>query len=425
VRLWMLGTNHERASIEVRERLAFGNDDLGDGVRQLGAVAHEGVILSTCNRTEIYGLFDSDADGGEELRQFLVGARDLSASVVAATTYLHADTDAVRHLYRVSCGLDSMLLGEPQILTQVQDALATARELAAAGPVLTRLYTDALRVGKLARTTTGIARNRLSIAHAAIDLAIRELGTLAGRRVVLLGAGEIGTIAARVLRTANTADLVIVNRSASRGQALAAAVEGRFVALAGMADELADAAVVFSAVSTPDFILSQDILPILRGRRGAPLLVVDLGVPRTVDPALADHPNIRLRTVDDLEQIADSARRSYDGEVVRVEQLIDQAVDHFDEWLGTRRAVPTIRALQEHAEEIREAELERALRRLGHLSERDREVVRALSVGIVGKMFHQPLVTLRSAAANGHYESTARTAAELFGLPMPSDDPAD
>ncbi|MCO5177425.1 MAG: glutamyl-tRNA reductase [Thermomicrobiales bacterium] len=425
MRLWMLGTNHERASIEVRERLAFGNDNLGDGVRQLGAVAHEGVILSTCNRTEIYGLFDSDTDGGEELRQFLVGSRDLPATTVAATTYLHADNEAVRHLYRVSCGLDSMLLGEPQILTQVQDALATARETAAAGPVLTRLYTDALRVGKAARTSTGIARNRLSIAHAAIDLATRELGSLAGQRVIVLGAGEIGTIAARVLRTANTADLVIVNRTPSRGQALAAAVEGRYVALSDLPDELTDAAVVFSAVSTPDFVLGQDVLPPLKDRRGAPLLIVDLGVPRTIDPALADDPVVRLRTVDDLEQIADSTRRSYDSEIVRVERLIDQAVDHFDEWLGTRQIVPTIRALQDRAEQIREAEVERALRRLGHLSERDREVVRALSVGIVGKMLHQPIVTLRTAAANGHHESAARAAAEFFDLPRPSDTHAD
>jgi len=184
----MLGTNYERASVEVRERMAFGSEDLIDGVRQIGHIAREGVILSTCNRTELYGLFDAGVDGGAALRQLVVSARDLPNPVVSAATYQQAGPEAIRHLYRVSCGLNSMMLGEPQILTQVQDALAIARSEAVAGPVITRLCTDALRVGKLARTKTGIARNRLSISHAAIDLAAREIGTLAGRRVVVLGA---------------------------------------------------------------------------------------------------------------------------------------------------------------------------------------------------------------------------------------------
>lgn len=425
MQLWMLGTNHERASIEVREKLAFGGDDLDDGVRQLGAVAREGVILSTCNRTELYGLFDAGIDGGAALRQFLVGARDLPAPVIAAATYQHAGPDAVRHLYRVSCGLDSMMLGEPQILTQVQDALAAARREAVAGPVLTRLCTDALRVGKLARTTTGIARNRLSISHAAIDLAARELGTLAGHRVVVLGAGEIGTVTARVLRTANTADLVVVNRSPERGQALAAAVEGRYVPLDSLAGELADAAVVFSAVEAPGYVLGPEILPALAERRGEPLLIVDLGVPRTVDPALDSHPLASLRTVDDLEQIASATRREYDGEVRRAEALVDRAVDEFGGWLRARRAVPAIRALQERAEEVRQAELERALRRLGHLSERDREVVRALSAGIVGKLLHQPIVALREGSENGHHDEVAQALFDLFGIEPPAGNPPE
>ncbi len=423
MQLWMLGTNHERASIEVRERLAFGGDDLDDGVRQLSGVAREGVILSTCNRTELYGLFDAGIDGGAALRQFLVGARDLPAPAIAAATYQHTGSDAVRHLYRVSCGLDSMMLGEPQILTQVQDALAAARREAAAGPVITRLCTDALRVGKLARTTTGIARNRLSISHAAIDLTTRELGTLAGRRVVVIGAGEIGAVTARVLRTANTADLVIANRSPERGQALAAAVEGRYVPLTALADEISDADAVFSAVEAPGYVLGPEVLPALSDRRGAALLIVDLGVPRTVDPTLDAHPLVSVRTVDDLEQIASATRRRYDSEIRRVEEIIDRAVDEFGGWLRARQAVPAIQALCERAEEVREAELERALRRLGHLSERDREVVRALSVGIVGKLLHQPIVALREASENGAHDETARALFALFGIEPSAVDP--
>lgn len=416
----MLGTNHERASIEVRERLAFGSDDLGVGIRQLGGIVHEGAILSTCNRTEVYGLFDPEIDGGAALRAFLVGARDLPAPAVADATYQYSGADAIRHLYRVSCGLDSMMLGEPQILTQVQDALVAARDESVAGPVITRLYTNALRVGKLARTATGIARNRLSISHAAVDLATRELGTLAGRRVVVIGAGEIGTVTARILRTAKTADLVIVNRSPERGQALAAAVEGRYVPLDALADALTDAAVVFSAVDAPNYVLGRRVLQASADRRGEPLLIVDLGVPRSVDPALGADPSVSLRTVDDLERIASATRTQYDGEVRRVEALVAQAVDEFNGWLRIREAVPAIRALRDRAEEVRQAELERALRRLGHLSERDREVVRALSVGIVGKLLHQPIVALREATEDGHHDQAVQALADLFGIEPPT-----
>ncbi|MEI2618626.1 MAG: glutamyl-tRNA reductase [Thermomicrobiales bacterium] len=419
MQLWMLGTNYERASVEVRERMAFGSEDLIDGVRQIGHIAREGVILSTCNRTELYGLFDAGVDGGAALRQLVVSARDLPNPVVSAATYQQAGPEAIRHLYRVSCGLNSMMLGEPQILTQVQDALAIARSEAVAGPVITRLCTDALRVGKLARTKTGIARNRLSISHAAIDLAAREIGTLAGRRVVVIGAGEIGAVTARILRTANTADLVIINRSPERGQALAAAVEGRYRPLDALADELADAAVVFSAIEAPSYILGPATLPASVDRRDEPLLIVDLGVPRTIDPALDAHPFVDLRTVDDLEQIASATRRQYDSEVRRVDALVEQAVDEFSTWLRIREAAPAIRALQERAEEVREAELERALRRLGHLSERDREVVRALSAGIVGKLLHQPIVALRESSESGRHDETARALFDLFDIAPP------
>jgi glutamyl-tRNA reductase len=421
----MLGTNHERAAIDTRARLAFSGDDLSDGLRQLSTIAHEGVILSTCNRTELYALMDNDddRDGGRDLRQLLAGTRDVPERVIDDITYLHTGADAARHLYRVACGLDSMMLGEPQILGQIQGALTDARAAQATGPILTRLYTEALRAGKLARTTTGIARNRLSISHAAVDLAQREMEGLAGCRAVVIGAGEIGTLTAKVLRTAKLGEIVIANRSPERGQELAATVEGRYVPLSALQEEMTDADVVFCAVSAPGYLLDQDILPHLAAWRTTPLLAIDLCVPRGIAPEVGQHPLVRLFSVDDLESIATESRTHYAEEIGKAEAIIERGVQEFLDWWRIRNAAPTIRAMQERAEAIRQREVERALRKLAHLSERDREVVEALSVALVGKFLHAPVTAVREAAQAGTHEEIIRAVEALFGVTLPDIPP--
>jgi glutamyl-tRNA reductase len=419
----MLGTNHERAAVDTRARLAFSGDDLSDGLRQLSTIAREGVILSTCNRTELYALMDNDRDGGRDLRQLLAGTRDVPERVVEDITYLNSGADAARHLYRVACGLDSMMLGEPQILGQIQGALADGRAAQATGPILTRLYTEALRAGKLARTTTGIARNRLSISHAAVDLARREMEGLAGCRAVVIGAGEIGTLTAKVLRTAKLGEIVIANRSPERGQALAATVEGRYVPLSVLHEELVDAAVVFCAVSAPGYVLDQEVLLHLATWRTTPLLAIDLCVPRGIAPEVGQHPLVRLFNVDDLESIAAESRTHYAEEIGKVEEIIEHGVQEFLDWWRIRNVAPTIHAMQEHAEAIRQREVERTLRKLAHLSERDREVVEALSVAIVGKFLHAPVTAVREAAQAGAHDEIIHAVEALFGVALPDTTP--
>jgi glutamyl-tRNA reductase len=413
VQLLMLGASHARAAIEVRERLAFHGDELLDGLRRLAGIAHEAVILSTCNRTEIYALCDA-ADGAELLRGFVARHRGIPETILADATVVRSNEDAVRHLFRVACGLDSMMLGEPQILTQVQQSLAAARGQGCVGPILTRLCHDALCVGKLARTRTGIARNRLSISHAAVDLAAREIGALRGRAALVLGAGQIGSLTAKVLRGAGVADLAIVNPSPERGRQLAADVGGRFVPLDALPRALPGTDVLFAAATAPDYLVGPASLAGIE--RARPLVMIDLGVPRNIEPALAGEPSVRLFSVDDLEQVAASTRVQYAAEVDKADALVDAACDDYLAWWRARDVVPSIAALHQHAEGIRRQEVERTLRKLAHLSERDRVLVEALATAIVNKLLHQPVDRIKLDSRDGSHVETERALVHLFGL---------
>lgn len=416
MQLCMIGANHERAAIEDRERLAFSDADIRAWLPELLLIAHEGVILSTCNRTELYALFDSGCDGVEELRRFFALSRGVSRETVESCTEARSDAGAVRHVLRVACGLDSMMLGEPQILTQIQHALALAREAGSAGPTVSRLFMEALRTGKLARTRTGIARNRLSISHAAIDLASQQLDGLQGRAMLVIGAGQIATIAARLLRNAKVSDLVIANRSEERGVALARDTGGRYIPLGDLPGELAGMDGLVAAAATPGYVLDHSHGPQVMSRRSAPLVAVDLAVPRTIAPELNATSYMRVFSVDDLQHISEGNRASYEGEIAKAEAIVEQSAGEYFDWWRTRAVVPAITALHGHAEQIRQSELERTLRRLGHLSERDREMVAALSSAIVNKMLHYPVTRVKQHAELGQHEQPSEHLLDLFGL---------
>jgi len=411
VHLFMLGASHERAPLAIRERLAFNGDDLTSGLQALSSIAHEGVILSTCNRTEIYALFDDPA-GRQHLRDLVCATCDLPPDLLDEASDEREGRNAIHHLLRVASGLDSVVLGEPQILTQVQFALAAAREAKIAGPVLTRLCHEALRTGKLARTRTGIARNRLSIAHAGIDLAARWLDGLSGRHVVVVGAGEIGGLTARILRNSGVADLVITNRTLARAEALAHDTGGRAVPFNTLRAEIADADAVFVGATPPGYLIDLALV----GERALPLIAVDLSVPRAIDPETANHPLVRLFTVDDLQDVTAAQREKYGHEVRQAETLVAAATDTFSDWWRTREVVPTIAALRERAETIRESEVQRTLRRLHHLSDRDRNQVEALSVAIVNKLLHDPITALKADSQHGTHEDAALVIRRLFGV---------
>lgn len=391
----VVGSNHEYAPVDVREQLAFSGNSLTDGLRRLRESVDEGLILSTCNRTEIYAVGHGDEPDAirREIFGFLSGYHKVPARVLEHASYVWTGKLAVEHLFRVASGLDSMVLGEPQILSQIRDSLTMAREAEAVGPILQRLATDALKTGKRARTETDISRNRVSIAHAALDLAQAELGSLRGKSGLVLGAGKMATLAGKLLRANGIGSLTFVNRSLQRAEDLARETGGAALPIARLDHAIAGADVVVGAVLVDEPLVTADHIR----RRSTPLLIVDLGVPRTVDPECGLLPNVTVRDVDALEPVARETRLRFQGEVDKVEVLVGVAVADFGAWVQSRTGVQAITAVRAHADAVQHAETERALRRLSHLSEQDQNVVRALAMGIANKMVHAPTLALRTA----------------------------
>lgn len=405
----VVGSNHECASIDLRERMTFSGETLRHALHALGERVDEALILSTCNRTEMYVADRDVVRARDELFSYLIGHHEVPAEALRDASYTLSGEAAIAHLFRVASGLDSLVLGEPQILTQVRDALAEARDAGTAGTLLTRLATDALHTGKRARTDTSIARNRLSIAHATVELAQRHLNGLDRRRAVVIGAGKMATLTAKLLRGAGVSELTIVNRTMDRGAALAMSVGGCARPIERLAEAIDGVDLVIGAILVDE---PQLLLRHLRPETG-PLCVVDLGVPRIVHPDLRRHPRITYFDIDALESVTEETRRQYETEIAKAERLIAEAVAGYVAWVRGRGSAAVIREIRAEAEAMREAELERALRRLHHLSERDRNVVRALSVGLTNRLLHQPVSHLRDPPD----ASDVRFARRLYGLP--------
>ena len=394
--------------MDLRERLAFSGETLAGGLRALRSHVDEGLIVSTCNRTELYAISDDPIAGRERVFDFLSDYHSVPRHVLDSMSYVHTDAGAVRHIFRVASGLDSIVLGEPQILAQIRDSLEAARTAESAGPYLQRLATDALKVGKRARTDTDIARNNLSISHAAVSLAEREMPDLTDRKVTLLGAGKMAGIAARVLYARGVRNLTIVNRSQERAQTLAEQVEATVRPIDALQETIADSDVVIAAVLTDEPMVTPDML---QGRT-SPLLLIDLGVPRIIDQACGYVAQVEARDVDDLESVASESRQRYSMEMNKVEQLVDRAIDEYLEWARSRRATDAIKTLRGQSDAVRDREVERALRRLGHLSERDQKVVRAMAKALTNTLMHEPVQSLRSAGG----ETEIRAILDTFGI---------
>jgi glutamyl-tRNA reductase len=379
--------------VAIREKLAFSGDALTSGLQALRHHVGEGLILSTCNRTEIYAVDAGDADARREIYRFLTGYHSVPAPVLESASYSHVGDEAVAHLFRVASGLDSLVLGEPQILSQIRDALGTARTVGAAGPVMQRLATEALRTGKRARTETDIARNRVSISHAAVDLSVQELHGLAGKTALVVGAGKMATLTGKLLRANGIGKLLVANRSLERAQELAATVDGLAVPFSGLRQAITDADLVIGAVMVDEPVITPDVIT----PRDRPLWLVDISVPRAIATECGFQAGVHVRDVDALEPFAEETRRQYADEVSKVEILVQSAVDGFGEWARSRAGAQAITRLRDRNDQIRDTEVERTLRKLSHLSERDQNLVRALAHAVTQKLQHSPILSLREA----------------------------
>lgn len=411
----VIGTHQRICPVAVREQLAFGPFDIQPALKALGAYADEGFIISTCNRVELGGLVPDGPGGPRELLRFLAERHSIPADELAAHLYTYSGADAARHLFRLAAGLDSMVLGEDQIQTQLKQALADAQAAGLAGQGIARLLQHALTVGKLVRTATGIARQHLSVVSVALDIAHAQLGTLAGRRVLVVGAGRMAELALKHLRGQH-AELAIVNRSHARAATLAERYDAAAIHFEQLEHALAAHDIVVSCTAAPEPVITAAMLArALGGRMARPagLLLLDLAVPRDIEPQASALAGVRLWDVDGLQAICEANRASREAEVARAEALIELEVAKFQEWWAAQEVVPTIRALRERAESIRTAELQRTLTKLAHLSPQEHAAIGALSAAIVNKLLHQPIATLKNPEGGSQLAAVVQ---ELFRL---------
>ena len=406
-----VGLNHRTAPVEEREKFAFSPEQLPEALDRLGRELGAAVLVSTCNRTELYTTGGGQAHEVDRLLAALAACKGPTLQP-RLTYFLHHD-EAVRHLFRVSAGIDSMVLGESQILGQVREAMSAATQAGALSGVLSRLFHSAIAVGKRARAQTNIGRYAVSISSAAVTLARRTVGALEGKTVLVISAGSTGKLAADSLAESGAGRILVTNRTPERAAALAARIGGQAVPFANLPDALKQSDIVISGTGAGAFVLGPDLVAPATGRDGHALLLLDVAVPRDIDPAVADLPGVKLFDIDDIEAVSRASLRGRRREVLRVEAHVEDEVEDFLTWWRSLDIVPVVSALRERAEEIRRRELERALRRLPGLDGEERERLDAMTRAIVKKMLDRPIARLKDGHDTGLYLEALQ---DLFGV---------
>ncbi len=413
---FLIGVNHKTAPVEVRERLAIPEARLPEAVRQLAS--HEGVdeamIVSTCNRVE---MIVKSVNGSCDLKGFLRKFYRLEPDEYAKYLYQYEQAEAVRHVFRVASSLDSMVVGEPQILGQVKEAYALARAVGAIQSHLDALLTRAFAVAKRVRNETAIASSSVSVASVAVELAEKIFGSLAGKAVYLVGAGKMQELAARHLIAHGAGKIYVSNRTHERAAALAAKFKGEAIPFERLYDTADRADIVISSTGAPHAIFEKyHGEKFLLRRKNRPMFFIDIAVPRDVDPGLNDLDGIFVYDIDDLQQVVQSHLGDRRREAARAEELIEQEVVKFQSRLQTRDVVPTIVSLQEHMETVRQAEIDRVRGRLGTLNPEQEIAIEALTRGIINKIMHTPITTLKSAAREPEATTVIDLVRRLFNL---------
>jgi glutamyl-tRNA reductase len=418
-----LGLSHHTAPVSVRESHAFPPSALEAALAALRdyEAVREAAILQTCGRLEIYADVADYEAGVGQLKSFLLNFRHgMVAYDLESYLYTLLGRQAVEHLLRVSTGLDSMLIGEAEILGQVKDAFVSAQKSGSLGKTLHRLFRDAIGAGKAARSQTRIGEESASVATAAIDLAKRELGTLADRNVLIVGAGKMGRTAAKRLRAEGVSNLVVSNRTIKNAEELIGDVGfGHVVELPGLLDALASADIVFTSTGAPDFVITAEIVAAAMARRPEHrLFIVDIAVPRDVDPAAAGIDNVALADVDGLKSVVEEKLGARRDAIPQVEEIIEEFIGRFSQWYHSRAAIPVIASLNKKAEAIRTAELERLFARCPDLSDRERMLITGMSMTIISRLLHTVVTKVRDKAIRDQSEAMmhVRLLDELFEL---------
>jgi len=396
----LVGVNHKTAPVEVRELLAFSDEACTDGLRRLvdGEIVREGLIVSTCNRVEILSATTSEQldFGTERITEFLDSRRALPQGFLNQHIYSHRDEDAVRHLFRVASSLDSMVVGEPQVLGQVRHAYSLAVEAGTAGRVLNRLVHHTFRVAKRVRTETGIAANAVSISYMAVELGKKIFDSLKGHTILLIGAGEMAELSARHLLNAGASRLLITNRTEESAKRLATEFDGIAAPFEDLEKTLADADIVICSTGSPTFVVTEEMVRKSRERRrNRPMCLIDISVPRNIDPNAGNVPNVFVFDIDDLESVISSNIREREREAERAELIVQSEVMQFQQSLRLMDVGPTIGALREKLQDVARTELERQRKRLGPLTPDQEAAVEQLLMATVNKISHPVLNQMR------------------------------
>jgi glutamyl-tRNA reductase len=395
--LFLLGVSHKTAPVDLRERLDFSSGDLGAAVEMLAAkpAAAESIVLSTCNRSEIYLASDDAARAREDAIEFISGFHHLPHDAFVPHIFTFEDSAVAQHLFRVAAGLDSLVVGEPQVLGQVKDAFQAASQRHCTGPLLTKLFHWSFAVGKRVRTETALGEGAVSISFAAVALARKIFGRLQGRRVLVIGSGEISTLTAQHLRSHGVGDIAITSRTAANAQALADAVGGRAVPWTERMTALASADIVLTATGAQRPILTRDQVDRVR-KRGNPLFIIDVAVPRDVEPSVGDIEQVFLYNVDDLQSVIEENMSRRAAEIARAETIVADEVARFTAWQRSRAAVPTIVALRQRFDAVRRSELNRLDGKLTGLPPEARARVDEVTRLIVEKLLIEPTEQLKA-----------------------------
>jgi glutamyl-tRNA reductase len=416
--LLALGISHKTAPVALRERLAFSEAQALDFARELagGAEVHEAVVISTCNRTEVYLVVGEPVQAEAEVLGLLARRASIRPTELAEAIYSPRNCDAARHLYRVTAGLESMIVGEAEIQGQVKRSFEAAMNAGCTGPFSNRQFAAALTTGKRVRAETGIGRSRVSVPSVAVDLAQDVLGDLSERHVVIIGAGETSELTAQALADQGVGTIFVANRHADRALSLAQRFGGSVVGLEGLPEQLLEADIVVSSTSSPHPIVGAEELGLVMAQReGRPLLLIDIAVPRDIDPRCGEVQGVTLYDIDDLQAVVARNLGARAEVIPRAEQIVEEEIRRFARWLGQREALPTIAALREHGAGIVEQVLQENDGHWESASPRDLARVEAIARAVLSRLLHEPTIRLRSFSEDrGH--ASLQLVRELFGL---------
>ena len=408
-----VGLNHNSAPLDLREEVTLGTGELPEALASLQGTVSHGVILSTCNRSEIYTVAPTVTQGTESLKRFFAEYHKINLKKFEPHMYVHHQRSAVHHLFRVASGLDSLIVGEAQILGQVREAFSAATRAGLGGGQITRLFHRAIRAGRQARHKTDIGRNAVSVSRAAVAMARGVLGDLPDKRVLVIGIGDAGSMAARALADTGVTDITITNRTYKRAAELASELGGRPAPFEDLTTLLGQTDLAIAATGSPGYLLTPEILAASRNGNEQHLFIMDIAMPRDVDPAVRELPGINLYDMDDLEAVAETNKRKRMHEATKAEAIVDEEADRFMRWLSSQYVIPTVAGIRAQAEEVRKRELARVMKEFPQLSEDEQAKLTAFSNAMVKKVLHKPISWLKD---NGD-PTQVEVARKLFGLP--------